>query len=577
MTAQAVIFDHDNQEFIDNETLNSFAAPVKFDALTRLVGQFESTKAQITEVHEIINAQRVNGVLGYFFSGNSTDQYGNSAHLRHTQSVSEVFRLEGALNQLTSTYWQLALKETDLLEYMPQTRREQWQESLNAWRDSRYKHGAKPELDMPEFTLDNLQSTIYSLLARRGEFLAERVDGIFRGLSRNHVTNVPEGFSKRMIMSGVYCQFGTIDYTREGHIHDLRMVIAKFMGRDDPDRNSTGCFLKTAKAQRGQWLELDGGSLRIRVYKAGTAHLEVHPEMAHRLNNVLAYLYPTAIPESFRKRPSRPKAAGFKSAVLMDKTFSNEISAIMISLTTHVRYVRSNNFRQEFDKIPVRNAVSLSSYTQERSKHLMGELNTILQALGAVQMTENAAAIPYWQFDYDALDLIHKVAALGYIPDAQSHQFYPTPKPVAELLVDLLAISEGESVLEPEAGQGGIADELPREQTTCVEVSPIHCDILARKGHQVEQVDFLGWNPGRTFDVVAMNPPYSEGRWQSHLQKAASLVSADGRIGALLPMTAKHNAAKLLPGFDIEFYEPIHNAFEGTAITVIPMIARKAA
>ncbi|MFB8828749.1 hypothetical protein ACE0DR_03920 [Azotobacter sp. CWF10] len=46
----------------------------------------------------------------------------------------------------------------------------------------------------------------------------------------------------------------------------------------------------------------------------------------------------------------------------------------------------------------------------------------------------------------------------GQLPDAKSHQFYPTPAPVAERLVQWLDIQPTETCLEPQAGQGGIAD-----------------------------------------------------------------------------------------------------------------------
>lgn len=52
----------------------------------------------------------------------------------------------------------------------------------------------------------------------------------------------------------------------------------------------------------------------VRAYLKGTAHLEVHPEMAWRLNMILANLYPMAIPPQFRQKPKRAP----KDFVLMD-------------------------------------------------------------------------------------------------------------------------------------------------------------------------------------------------------------------------------------------------------------------
>ncbi|HFK2054362.1 TPA: hypothetical protein ACGXEA_005223 [Pseudomonas aeruginosa] len=75
--------------------------------------------------------------------------------------------------------------------------------------------------------------------------------------------------------------------------------------------------------------------------------------------------------------------------------------------------------------------------------------------------------------------------------------------------------------------------------------------------------------------MIAMNPPFSEGRWQAHLKHAGTLLADKGRIGAVLPMSAKRAAAELLPGFDLEFSEPIDNAFAGTTISVVLLKAIK--
>jgi hypothetical protein len=102
------------------------------------------------------------------------------------------------------------------------------------------------------------------------------------------VTNRPEGFGKRMILARVYNEWGSTEYKTAGYIQDLRIVIARFMGRDEPRWNATDSALLGARRRPGEWFTLDGGALRVRGYLKGTAHLEVHPEMAWRLNCVLA-------------------------------------------------------------------------------------------------------------------------------------------------------------------------------------------------------------------------------------------------------------------------------------------------
>ena len=320
---------------IADEVLDRFFAPVATDALHQLVAEYDGLRRRIIEVHQLVNQEKVSGVMGYFLAGNARDRHGSYVSLKHATSFEEIFSLEGALNELTSTYWQRALDLTGLMDLMPQARRTEWHTMLNAWREPRYKRGDSPELDMVEFNEPNLRATVDSLLARRPAFLAERVDGVFRALSRTHVTNSPCGFNKRMITAGVFNDWGSSDWSMEGVFHDLRIIISLFMGRDEPGRSSTSSILKTARAATGEWLECDGGSFRLRAYMVGTTHVEVHPEMAYRLNAVLAYLYPQAIAEASRRPPKRTKGTGFKNRPLFDKPISNAVLNLLSAMETH--------------------------------------------------------------------------------------------------------------------------------------------------------------------------------------------------------------------------------------------------
>src|SRR5690606_19819628 len=141
--------------------------------------------------------------------------------------------LDIALCALNSDFWEEALALTDVYDAMPQTRRTEWNDQLTARKEPRGKKRAETEHELQDFTEEVVRATLQDLLAARSRFFAERVDGIFRNLSREHVTNCPQGFSKRMILSSVL-SYGSPDWTKCGYINDLRCVIAKFMGRDNP-------------------------------------------------------------------------------------------------------------------------------------------------------------------------------------------------------------------------------------------------------------------------------------------------------------------------------------------------------
>lgn len=67
--------------------------------------------------------------------------------------------------------------------------------------------------------------------------------------------------------------------------------------------------------------------------------------------------------------------------------------------------------------------------------------------------------------------------------------------------------------------------------------------------------------------------PFSEGRWLSHLTAAAGLLTAGGQVTAVLPASAKNK--DMLPGFELEWSRVIENAFAGTTVSVVILVARK--
>ena len=283
----SAVLERIDAELVDEST--QFFAPVSSDLLDGLLGQYQSTRKRIEAVAEFVNGAMGTGTIDYFLDGNTSPDRG-----RHSlsNSAKSLFEAEGAIKALNAAYWSKALAFTDVLDTMPQKRRDEWHKSIR-------------ELATPDFTEDTARTTIGELLRMRGQFFGERVDGIFRGLSGEHVTNAPEAFGKRMIIARVLTSYDTSDSSTCGLINDLRCVIAKFMGRDEPKYDASLYLVQALKNNWGEWTTIDGGALKIRLYKKGTAHMEVHPDLAWRLNQVLASLHPLAIPAEFRQKPKR--------------------------------------------------------------------------------------------------------------------------------------------------------------------------------------------------------------------------------------------------------------------------------
>ena len=263
----------------DLADVGEFFAPMAGDLLDQLLGEHNGMRRRIEALGQAVNEEQYAGALHYFIEGNQSSR-------ERWFNIDKLFNVPGAMAKLNAASWSKALQLTDVLDCMPQKRRDEWFEQIR-------------ECKAPDFEEGMVRDTLLSLMASRATFFAERVDGIFRALSRDHVTNCPQGFGKRMILAYVFSDYGG-ETSQAGQINDLRAVIAKFMGRDEPRWTSSRGMINVTRRHSGQWMNLDGGALRIRTYMKGTAHIEVHPDMAWRLNAVLASLHPLAIPAEFR-------------------------------------------------------------------------------------------------------------------------------------------------------------------------------------------------------------------------------------------------------------------------------------
>lgn len=563
---------------IDGDFLGDFFAPASTDLVTGLVASYQQDRERITAAAAFINGRECASVLNYFLDGNSDPDRGRSSL---ASSASQLFQEDGAVAALNAHYWSKALSLTDVYDAMPQDRRNQWNEQIRnpKGRKETNRHtGEKALPPLPDFEEETVRATLLDLLNSRAKFFAERVDGIFRALSGEHVTNRPEGFGKRMIIAHLTDSYGSGNHDRVGYINDLRFVIAKFMGRDEPAWNATSRVVDMARRhRRGEWVTLDGGALRLRAYNCGTAHLEVHPDMAWRLNCVLAHLYPLAIPSKFRQRPKKQT----KDFVMMGRPLPFRIVEELAGLEQ--AYLFENNdgpqaWKQEYKRTPITNGLQLR-YGRVDDKALQAEIDRVMAYLGGVK-TELRRSSHYYAFDYDARDVIAEVVASGCLPDQKAHQYYPTPENIAEAAIEAAQIGPNHRCLEPSAGTGALADLMPKDRTTCVEIAKLHCDVLKAKGHRVVWNDFLPWATGRAaegvvFDRIVMNPPFSEGRWQAHLEHAAAMLAVGGRLVAILPASAK--GKDLLPGMKCEWSRVYDNEFAGTSISVVILVAEVAA
>lgn len=118
---------------------------------------------------------------------------------------------------------------------------------------------------------------------------------------------------------------------------------------------------------------------------------------------------------------------------------------------------------------------------------------------------------------------------------AKIEGFFPTPAGLASQIVKLANIQEGETVLEPSAGLGHLADEIKKQvnnDVQCIEFNSRLAEALAIKGHNVINQDFLTHT--RKYDKIIMNPPFENGQDVKHVVHAFNLLNKGGRLVAIM-------------------------------------------
>lgn len=527
-----------------------FFAPASTDMVDGLVGRYRAERQRMERVVGYVSGDDFKSVVGYFEEA--------ARRKDHRAGSTPSFKLEQGVAALNARYWRESLELTDVLDFMPSKRREEWFDSIH-------------KMETPDFEESTVRATLRELLAARMDFLAEKVDGIFRALSKAHITNQPEGFSKRMILTGVTDSWGSYGRQQTGHINDLRQVIAKFMGRDEPDWNASNRVVEIARRDfRGEWVTVDGGALRVRCYLNGNAHLEVHPDIAWRLNEILHHLYPAAIPSRFRQKPKRK----VKEFTLMERP----LPFAVLDVLHRLKPVRNREIRSGGHKIPpvTTNPNALEMDFIDRDKHVAAEVEEVMTLLGGVKQSLKGSC--WFEFDYPVAEIIKEIVCSGCIPDHKSHQFYPTPESIAQDACEIADIQEQHSCLEPSAGTGAIAGAMMEYgccKLCCIEISDLHCQVLKSKGHFVIKTDFLKMSDGKRFDRIVMNPPYSQGRWQAHIEHAATMLRPDGILVAILPASAK--GKDVLPGMSLTWSRVYENQFRGASVDVVILKAEKTA
>jgi hypothetical protein len=522
-------------EFISFGCAHETGGLSQFDMIDQLIGTFRQREQAIDATKAFIDNAFSKGVMSYFIDGMALS-YGPEYRFSLPSDSS------AAKACLRVEFWNRLLNEAQIFDLMPAAKRE-------------VAHKQFSGLDCPAFDETTVRPTMESLLAQRSEFFAQRVDGIFQGLSKSHVTNQPSGFSKKMILNYVFDKDGYLGHQKAALISDLRGVVGRLTGRGEPSEHGTRKLLARIYSNSiGKKVAIDGGAFFVTLYKAGTAHFEVAPEVAIELNSILATLYPLAIPSQFRTQPKAKKVGSFDLKTV-------RLPMGVIDLLSSME----------------RRGHSYSIYLYAKALESVDQTIKVLDEVGASVTRSSDKSTIFVHFDYDPVPVMDQIIFTGVVPEQTSYQFYATRSVIGLEAAALLGVHEGLNYCEPSAGVGDLAQYLPKESTTCIELAQVRAKVLEAKGYKAIQADFLEWaalNKTVRFDGILMNPPFSLGRANAHLQAAASLLPSDGRLVAILPASMAHTHP--LECFEHVWSQVYTDQFEGTAVRVVILTAQRA-
>lgn len=172
--------------------------------------------------------------------------------------------------------------------------------------------------------------------------------------------------------------------------------------------------------------------------------------------------------------------------------------------------------------------------TKRLPTKLYGKVNDWLNEMGGRWHTGQQAHV----FNADPRVAIAEILRTGSWFTASDFEFFATQRPEADRVVRLARLKAGMKVLEPSAGQGGLAlvaaEVVGKENVHCMELMPANVAALQALGFSVDgPTDFLAQEPVRRYQRAILNPPFSGGRDIAHIEHAMKWLVPGGRLVAI--------------------------------------------
>jgi hypothetical protein len=175
------------------------------------------------------------------------------------------------------------------------------------------------------------------------------------------------------------------------------------------------------------------------------------------------------------------------------------------------------------------NEIFLTCGTLDRKQYQA--VNEVLENIGGKWNRKSKSHV----FPEDPTDRLESVLLRGEIVPPKKYGYFPTPPELAMRVVNEAEVDFRHAVLEPSAGQGGIADCLPKDcELDCVELLPENAAVLEKKMYNVRCCDFLAIVPITRYDRVVMNPPFEKQQDIDHVLHAWKFLKPGGRLVSIM-------------------------------------------
>lgn len=235
-----------------------------------------------------------------------------------------------------------------------------------------------------------------------------------------------------------------------------------------------------------------------------------------------------------------------------------------------------DNGRIEDNKFYLQGQLDRKQYTS---------INEVLETIGLKWNRKEKAHI----FDGEMLEeAIADIISSGEVETLKEtikkFQFYPTPREVVEVMIDLAEIEDGNSVLEPSAWKWAIAKLFPKNtKVTLVELNQECYDYLKNdpeiETDDIVNMDFLDYK-STAFDRIVMNPPFSKSQDVKHILHAYSMLKIWGVLVSVASSSVQYRGGKVyeeLEALNPEYVDLPEGSFKesGTMVNSVIVVLRK--